>query len=130
MQRGMSQQGLAERMNQLGARTDRSVVAKVESGRRAISLEDVFRYALALDVAPVHLIVPIDSTEPIHLAPNLEAAPHEVRAWIRGFRPMLQDPRVYFSRVPRSEFRAASEALAAWDENSPLKITTQPEQED
>ena len=66
----MSQQGLADRLNQLGARVDRSVVAKVESGKRAVSLEDAFRFALALDVAPVHLLVPIDSDEPIHLAPN------------------------------------------------------------
>ena len=40
---GISQQGLADRMNHLGARVDRSVIAKVEGGKRAVSLEDVFR---------------------------------------------------------------------------------------
>src|SRR4051794_4209041 len=83
--RGMSQQGLADRLNQLGARVDRSVVAKVESGKRAVTVEDALRFALALDVAPVHLLVPTDSDEPIHLAPNLKASPYETRAWIRGF---------------------------------------------
>src|SRR4051794_30544803 len=92
--RGMSQQDLADRLNQLGARVDRSVVAKVESGKRAVSLEDAFRFALALDVAPLHLIVPVDSDDPIHLAPDMEASPGEVRAWIRGQQPMFQDPRI------------------------------------
>jgi transcriptional regulator with XRE-family HTH domain len=127
--RGMSQQGLADRLNQLGARVDRSVVAKVESGKRAVSLEDAFRFALALDVAPVHLLVPIDSDEPIHLAPNMEAPPHEVRAWIRGFMPLFQDPRVYFTSVPKKEFQAADGALADWLRTSPIQVTTEPEDE-
>jgi transcriptional regulator with XRE-family HTH domain len=127
--RGMSQQGLADRLNQLGARVDRSVVAKVESGKRAVSLEDAFRFALALDVAPVHLLVPIDSDEPIHLAPNMEASPHEVRNWIRGFMPLFQDPRVYFTSVPEKEFKAADGALAEWLRTSPIQITTEPEDE-
>jgi transcriptional regulator with XRE-family HTH domain len=121
---GMSQQDLADRLNQLGARVDRTVVAKVESGKRAVSLEDAFRFALALHVAPVHLLVPTDSDEPIHLAPNLDAPPHEIRAWIRGFLPMLQDPRIYFSAVPRSEAKAAAEALIAWLETSPTEVST------
>jgi transcriptional regulator with XRE-family HTH domain len=125
--RGISQQGLADRLNQLGARVDRSVVAKVESGKREVRLEDAFRFALALDVAPVHLLVPTDSDEPIHLAPNLEAPPHQVRAWIRGFHPMLQDPRPYFSTVPISETKAAGDALAAWEQTSPLRVSTSPE---
>lgn len=127
---GMSQQDLADRMNHLGARVDRSVVAKVEAGKRAVSLEDVFRFALALDVAPVHLIVPIDGDDPIHLAPQMEAPPAEVRNWIRGFTPLpYQDPRVYFTVVPLSETRAAGEALAAWEQTSPLHVTTEPEDE-
>jgi transcriptional regulator with XRE-family HTH domain len=125
----MSQQGLADRLNQLGARVDRSVVAKVESGKRVVSLEDAFRFALALDVAPVHLLVPIDADEPIHLAPNMEASPHEVRAWIRGFMPLFQDPRVYFTSVPKKEFQAADGALADWLRTSPIQVTTDREDE-
>jgi transcriptional regulator with XRE-family HTH domain len=126
---GMSQQNLADRMNHLGARVDRSVVAKVEAGKRAVSLEDAFRFALALDVAPVHLLVPTDSDESIPLAPNLEAAPHEVRAWIRGFMPLFQDPRVYFTTVPKTEFQAADGALAEWLRTSPIQVITEPEDE-
>jgi transcriptional regulator with XRE-family HTH domain len=126
--RGMSQQALADRLNLLGARVDRSVVAKVESGKRAVTVEDALRFALALDVAPVHLLVPTDSDEPIHLAPNLEASPYEVRAWIRGAMPLLQDPRVYFSTVPLTETKAAGDALAAWEQTCPIRVTTEPEE--
>lgn len=108
--RGMTQQGLADRLNQIGARTDRTAVAKVESGKRELSLREAFQYAYALHVAPVHLFVPTDSDEPINIGPNLEASPAEVRAWIRGQRPMpFQDPRAYFSTVPENEFPSGEE---------------------
>lgn len=111
---GWTQQDLADRLNnQLGARTDRAAVAKTELGQRGLSLEEAFLYALALDVAPVHLFVPTDSDEPIQIGPNLEVSPAEMRAWIRGTMPVypVQDPRAYFMTVPREEFerRAQSE---------------------
>jgi hypothetical protein len=120
----MTQQGLADRLNQLGVRTDRTTVAKIEAGTRELGLAEAFAFAQALDVAPVHLFVPTDSDEPIHLAPNLSASPPEVRAWIRGQMPQFQDPRSYFKNVPLTETRAAGEALAAWEQNTPIKIKT------
>ena len=57
-----------EVLNRIGAKTDRAAVAKTELGQRTLSLEESFRYAVALDVAPVHLFVPTDSDEPIQLA--------------------------------------------------------------
>jgi transcriptional regulator with XRE-family HTH domain len=125
--RGMSQQGLADRLNGLGARIDRTAVAKIETGKRELGIAEAFMFALALDVAPVHLFVPVDSQDAIQLAPNMSAEPHEVRAWMRGFMPLFQDPRVYFSRVPRSEFKAAEDALSAWEQNAPIRVTTEPE---
>jgi transcriptional regulator with XRE-family HTH domain len=126
--RGMTQQGLADRLNQLGAQIDRTAVAKTERGTRELALPELFAFALALDVAPVHLLVPIDSDEPMRLAPNLEASPYEARQWIRGFLPLLQDPRPYFTIVPQSEFEAANGALASWLQTAPIQVTA--EQED
>lgn len=122
--RGMTQQGLADRLNQLGAQTDRTAVAKIEAGTREIALGEAFQLALALDVAPVHLLVPTDSTEPIDLAPNLQASPFETRAWIRGQMPLFQDARIYYSLVPETEFRHAQDTLDAWRESSPIGVTT------
>ena len=129
-QHGWTQQDLADVLNRFGAHTDRTAVARVETGKRELPLKEAFQYALALNVAPVHLLVPTDSDEPIHLAPNLEASPYDVRAWIRGFRPLFpQDPRVYFSTVPLTETKAAGDALAAWEQTSPIQVTTEPEDE-
>jgi transcriptional regulator with XRE-family HTH domain len=102
---GWTQQQLADALNNLGARTERGAVAKVELGQRGLPLEEAFWYALALDVAPVHLFVPTDSEEPIQAAPNVVFDnPAEMRRWIRGLEPhVVQDPRFYFYAVPRDE---------------------------
>ncbi len=102
----MTQQGLADRLNQVGAHLDRTAVAKVETGGRELSLMEALQYAWALHVAPVHLFVPTDSDEPIQIGPNMEASPAEMRAWIRGERPLHQEQRAYFSTVPENEFEA------------------------
>jgi transcriptional regulator with XRE-family HTH domain len=110
---GWTQQGLADRLNHLGAQTDRAAVAKVETHKRGLALNAAFQYALALNVAPVHLFVPVggppgsanDPPEPIMLGPNLTCSPAEARKWIRGELPIYpyQDPRIYFAMVPREE---------------------------
>jgi transcriptional regulator with XRE-family HTH domain len=102
---GWTQQDLADVLNRFGAHTDRTAVARVETGKRELPLKEAFQYALALNVAPVHLFVPTDSDEPIQLGPTFECSPDEARAWIRGLMPMMsQDRRAYFSAVPDSEF--------------------------
>jgi transcriptional regulator with XRE-family HTH domain len=102
--RGMTQQDLAERLARWGVRIDRTAVAKIEKGRRELTLSEAFMFAVALSVAPVHLFVPTDDDEPIMLTPDVGAPPEHVRAWIRGTHPMFQDPRAYFSTVPNDEF--------------------------
>jgi transcriptional regulator with XRE-family HTH domain len=126
----MTQQGLADRLAQLGARIDRSAVARIESGDRELSLEEAFQVAWALHVAPVHLFVPIDSEEPIDIGPKMQASPDEVRAWIRGKLPLFQDARIYFSTAPEAEFKDAAGALAAWLQQAPIQTTTEEEGEE
>jgi transcriptional regulator with XRE-family HTH domain len=110
---GWTQQDLADRLNNLlGARTDRSAVAKVEVGKRELSLDEAFQYALALNVAPVHLFAPVDGDELVALGSKLECSPDAMREWIRGRRPMFwQEPRVYFSEVPPAEFELYRSAV-------------------
>jgi transcriptional regulator with XRE-family HTH domain len=103
--RGMTQQDLADRLNLNGARIDRTAVAKIEKGRRELTLAEAFMFAVALSVAPVHLFVPTDDDEPIMLTPTRGSTPEGMRAWIRGESP-IGDPRAYFSTVPSDEFNA------------------------
>lgn len=108
-----TQQDLADRLNLIGAHTDRAAVAKVELGKRGLSVDELFRYALALNVAPVHLVSPPDSDEPISLGPSLEVSPSEMRRWVRGQEPLIwQDKRTYFSEVPAEEFEVLRQAGA------------------
>jgi transcriptional regulator with XRE-family HTH domain len=126
-QRGMSQQGLADRLNLLGGRFERTIIAKIENGSRELMLQEAFQFAYALDVAPVHLFVPTDSDDAINIGPNMTATPAEVRAWIRGRYPMFQDPRHYFTSVPESEFDDAHDALRHWRAIAPIQVSTSEE---
>jgi transcriptional regulator with XRE-family HTH domain len=101
-----TQEQLAQALNTLGAQTDRAAVAKVEGGLRDLRLEETVLYAVALDVALVHLLIDPDSEEPVTIGPNLTAKPHELRTWIRGHRPLYppQDPRFFFTAMPKDEF--------------------------
>jgi len=138
--RGLSQRELADRMNLLAVtpprRTredppqpmnkliDQSTIAKIENGKRELTLLEAFQFAYALDVAPIHLFVPTDPAldEEIDIGPTMSARPDEVRAWIRGDLPLFQDARLYFSVVPEHEFKASN--IAAWEQGRTVVKTS------
>ena len=129
-ERGFSQQALADKLGLLGTQIDRTAIAKIEAGTRELSLSEAFQFAQALDVAPVHLFVPVDADpdEEIALGENMTAGPEELRAWIRGDMPLFpQDPRIYFSAVPRHEFKA--EKIAAYEASAAISIRTKDDDE-
>jgi transcriptional regulator with XRE-family HTH domain len=118
--RGLSQRELADRLSQFvipakpgrrrrtdprgGPSVDHALVTRVETGKRELSLKDAVYFALALDVAPVNLIAPLDPEARVQLAPNLECSARELRHWLRGLAPMsAQDARTYFTEVPDEE---------------------------
>jgi transcriptional regulator with XRE-family HTH domain len=102
-----TQAGLAEKLANFGMPIDRSAIARLENGKRGVSLEEAVRLAFVLNVAPVHLLVDPDGDEAITPVPGAELTPSEARAWIRGQRPMMwQDPRVFFTQIPQAEFEA------------------------
>ncbi|MFE1346984.1 hypothetical protein ACFW57_20600, partial [Streptomyces sp. NPDC058757] len=112
---------------------NRSVVANFESGRRpAVSVQELLALAVALDVAPVNLLVPLDS-EPYKVTPT-GTEPHssgEVWRWMRGQHPLNGTSpaaaRTYFAEAPalvgRGE-RDAATGLYEWYEkpNEPEEV--------
>lgn len=83
--RKWSAQDLAWRCYQLGMPgLDRSAIANIENGRRQrVGVDEFLVLALALGVAPVHLLVPI--TEEVYaIAPNRAIGTSHVRKWLRG----------------------------------------------
>jgi transcriptional regulator with XRE-family HTH domain len=102
---GWSQQDLVDKLTNFGMPIDRSAIARLENGRRGVSLAETMHLAFALNVAPIHLLVDPDGEEPITPTPGDTLEPEEARKWIRGELPLVfQDPRVYFSEIPEAEF--------------------------
>lgn len=113
--RGWSATKLAEACAEQGMpELNRSVIANIESRRRkTVTLDEMMILALVLDVAPVHLFVDTDVADEYEfdvyaVTPESWLPVSGVRNWVRGDAPLPgQDPRVYFSEVPRENFRAS-----------------------
>lgn len=72
---------------------------KDERRRRLVTVDELLALGTALNVAPVHLLVPPDVDEDAYqVAPGKVAPARDVRAWIRG--------RVTLGNGPHKEFRA------------------------
>lgn len=114
-----SAERLAEEMTKVGIPWDRSIVANLENGRRqTVAVEELLALAYVLDVAPVHLLVPVEDDDLdqgpfLWITPKLGVPPSAARAWVRGRQQAPgQDPRPFFADVPASEWDK-QEATAA-----------------
>ena len=105
--RGLTAARLAEAMTETGIKWDRSVVANLENGRRStVSVEELFALAFVLDVAPVHLTVPLERDGWLKVTPDASTSNERARAWIRGLAALPgRDERKYFSEVPEDEWK-------------------------
>lgn len=124
---GLTAKDLAERCRLIGAPgLTASVIANIESGRRdlngrrrrQVTLEEWLILAQALNVAPIHLLVPIgDDKDDYKIVPKgptpygTHCAPvGEIRAWVRGQTTLHgTDERLYYSEVPQGEWETADD---------------------
>ena len=95
----LTQQDLADRLEALGAKTDRATIARTESGSRGIALDDALLYATALNV-PLTVLITGPGENPIAVAPKRTATPAEVRDWLKGENPLEgEHKRTYFTET-------------------------------
>lgn len=95
---GLTPQQLADRLVDIGYKPmHRMTVTKIEAGRKGrwasvraerASMAEVLAFAVALNVAPVHLITPNDSDTHVAITTTLAAPASVLRRWIRGERPL------------------------------------------
>jgi transcriptional regulator with XRE-family HTH domain len=113
--RGLTADQLANRCQELGAtRIDRSVIAKIESRARNVSLDEAIALAAALDIALIHLISPMDDNQEVAVTPELLVPAPAFRAWVRGQEPLPgQEDKPFRTEVPASEWRQRSARIAA-----------------
>jgi transcriptional regulator with XRE-family HTH domain len=90
-----SQQELAERLTQMGHPTDRTTIARTETGKRGISLEDAVLYAAALGVPLVALMTPRDDRQ-VQLTPRHRVLGDTFRAWVLGEQMLSGDDDLRF----------------------------------
>ena len=86
-----SQARLAERLTELGSLTEvggsthQTVIAKIETGTRKVTVDEAFRLAAALDVSPLTLLLPRDDVQGVQIVPDgLPFTGRAVHAWITG----------------------------------------------
>ena len=94
--RGWSQQRLADRLAELGATGwSQTKIHKIEHDVQQVLVDDLFALAIALDVSPLYLLVPLeghdenDRAYKVALGGKVARWPRDVRQWIRGVRPIL-----------------------------------------
>jgi hypothetical protein len=115
---GWRREDLADKCAALGApHLTAPLIYDIESGRRnrdtgkrrrQVSADDVLVLALALDVAPVHLMIPLDDDAQVALTDTISEPAQLVRSWVRGPHAFAgTDRRMFYSYVPEAELARA-----------------------
>jgi transcriptional regulator with XRE-family HTH domain len=126
------QQDLANAMEHIGHPINRATIAKIEAGARGVggghgrdpikrgetpprpaSLEEAIAFAVALDVPPPSLFLPIIREDAVQLAPKVRVEVEAAHAWARGEAPLdPSDGQFYrFQTFARRATLADLEAL-------------------
>jgi hypothetical protein len=124
--RDWSPADLAARCAALGAPDlTENVIENIESRSvratkrpRPVTVDELLTLGAALNVAPVHLLVPPDddSDAPYGVTAAVTERVWDVRAWIRGDLPLDDaDPRQYFAEIERSRYyrQVSAESVTA-----------------
>jgi transcriptional regulator with XRE-family HTH domain len=82
--------------------------ARASKRPRPVTVDELLALAVALNVAPVHLLVPPDDPgRPYEVTSQVRDDRSGVRAWIRGIGPFVDpgaDPRQFYAEVPLDEY--------------------------
>jgi transcriptional regulator with XRE-family HTH domain len=116
--RRLSQRELAARVQALGVRVHHPGIGKVEQGQRRLDVSELFAFAYALDVSPLHLMVPAeDDASGVAVTPDLILTKAgNLRRWMRGHVPLVgQDGMRYYevANPPGTDFDTFTNATAA-----------------
>ena len=90
--RQLTQQGLAAKLASLGRPMQGSAVAKIETGRRAVTVDDLVALAAALNVTPARLLLPDASEhEPVLVTPRSAVPAYAAWQWMTGSHSLLAE---------------------------------------
>lgn len=86
-----TQQDLADQLRKMGENYDRATIARMETRKRTISLDEALMLSAALGVSPLHMFVPLERDELVRLAAKTNAKAFELEMWVQGYRPLFED---------------------------------------
>lgn len=104
--RGWTAAELAAKMTEVGIPWGQPVVSRLETGAREnITLAEVLALAYVFNIAPVHLIVPIDPRTEYQVVLGRKVDVLDARQWVRGQRPLpgASGPE-FFAEWPVEEY--------------------------
>lgn len=109
--RGWTAAQLGKELGKYDIRWDRFTVANLESGKRQnVTVNELFALALALDVAPTNLLVPLDDRL-YRITPTRTEDADTVRSWVRGEQPLPgTDERTFFAEASTQDMRKRIDA--------------------
>lgn len=73
---------------------DTATLARLENGRRRVTIDEACMFAVALDVPLTALLWPVEETEPVSLAPGVEVSPWQAWEWTQGWQRLPEADRV------------------------------------
>ena len=118
--KGWTQRQLEDALAELGVKLDATAITRMERGTRGVALDDVIAIAAALGVSPLHLIVPLGNGDTaLDVAPDLNVGVADVRAWIRGQRPLrdTDDDGLFYTQTPDRDWDVIALNMGARFEN-------------
>lgn len=84
-QRGLSAQQLSQKCTDIGLEISRSTIADLENGRRVVlTVAELYVLAVALDLPPIELAVPLGRAPSTEVLPGRLAPVWDVARWFRG----------------------------------------------
>lgn len=115
---GLSQEELVERLEAIGRPMERSNLGRIERGETTGQLNNLVALALALGVAPIHLMTPREDEGSVRLVDHTKVPPipaSAAREWIRGTALLHaiegvpdSDPYAYFAAMSEREQEAVA----------------------
>jgi transcriptional regulator with XRE-family HTH domain len=112
--RGWLQADFLNRLDALGHHMEQATLSRIENGVRRVTVDELVLLALALDVSPAHLVVPVDQTARVELAPGTVERAVDVLRWFTGRQALRDtDAKVYAREMPKAARADAALMLRA-----------------
>lgn len=93
LRRGWTQQRLGDQLRAVDPNTklNRAAVAKIESGVRGVTLDEVVLLAAALHVPPVALLLPLGTDDAVRVTSEMDLGVLSALGWFVGDKPLWDD---------------------------------------